>query len=221
MLVAQALHRQMFGLDSPFIASDPRRRNLPATVRGPANIADGISAMHEANGGTLCVRTTRFPAEFRSLMENFRKRENRARITVCVGRTNSWVLDNEMIKIPSLSIRDDEISMIIDEYLRDAAIALDVPDVHVRPRDIEWIRRTSQSIPDIEKGTMRVTAIRASRTIKQASDMLGMSGVSLIRWLGRRARDISGELIAMPDFGPGHYMPYALSLQKGDSDGNE
>ncbi|HEX4420482.1 MAG TPA: FHA domain-containing protein [Kofleriaceae bacterium] len=223
MLVAQALHRQLFGPNSPFIASDRRRHNLPATVRGPANIADGMTALQEANSGTLCVRERRLPAEFRSLMENFRRRENRARMTICVGRIeHSWILNNEMIAIPTLSSRSDEIDRIIDEYLQDAASVLDVHSVQVEPSDIQWIRRASaQSIPDIEKGAMRMTAIRASRTIKQASDMLGMSGVSLIRWLRRRARDSSGELIAMPDFGPEHYMPHALTLPQGDSDGKE
>jgi hypothetical protein len=60
-----------------------------------------------------------------------------------------------------------------------------------------WVRR---SIPEIEKATLRVVAIRISRTMAEAADRLGMAAVSLARWLARRSLDpVTGEPAHVPE----------------------
>jgi len=41
-------------------------------------------------------------------------------------------------------------------------------------------------LPDIEKATLRLVAIRESRNLSAAAARLGMAPVSLSRWIGRR-----------------------------------
>jgi hypothetical protein len=41
-------------------------------------------------------------------------------------------------------------------------------------------------LPDIEKATLRLVAIRESRNLSSAAARLGMAPVSLSRWIGRR-----------------------------------
>jgi hypothetical protein len=54
-------------------------------------------------------------------------------------------------------------------------------------RDREWVRKHSAaSLPDIEKGTRRLIAVRVSRNVSVAAERLGMAPVSLSRWIGRR-----------------------------------
>ena len=54
--IARALHRRTIGADRPFIVCDPRRRDVPASVRSPANRDSGVVAFEAARGGSLCVR---------------------------------------------------------------------------------------------------------------------------------------------------------------------
>ena len=42
------------------------------------------------------------------------------------------------------------------------------------------------SLPNIEKGTLRLVAIPESRNLSSAAARLGMAPVSLSRWIGRR-----------------------------------
>jgi hypothetical protein len=45
---------------------------------------------------------------------------------------------------------------------------------------------SAASLPDIEKATLRLVAIRESRNLSGAAARLGMAPVSLSRWVGRR-----------------------------------
>jgi hypothetical protein len=94
----------------------------------------------------------------------------------------------KVVDIPSLADREDEIDRIIDEYAADAAVALGVPHSPFRAIDRDWVRQhAATSIPDIERATRRLVALRASRILTVAAGRLGPANVSLSRhWIGRR-----------------------------------
>jgi hypothetical protein len=91
------------------------------------------------------------------------------------------------VTIPPLSTRSDEIDRIITEYAQDAIMELRAQRTGFLPADRDWVRRHSaSSLPDIEKATLRLVAIRESRNLTDAAARLGMASVSLSRWIGRR-----------------------------------
>jgi len=90
------------------------------------------------------------------------------------------------VTIPPLSTRSEELDRIITEYAEDAITELGALRTGFLPADRNWVRRHSASpLPDIEKATLRLVAIRESRNLSTAA-RLSMAPVSLSRWIGRR-----------------------------------
>jgi hypothetical protein len=88
--------------------------------------------------------------------------------------------------IPSLASRVGEISQIVEEYARDARTSLGTEKL-LSTADRAWILEHSAStLPDIEKGTLRVVALRKAGSKTAAAELLGMSHPSLSRWLDSR-----------------------------------
>jgi hypothetical protein len=72
------------------------------------------------------------------------------------------------------------------EYATEAMRDLSVPRSVFTDIDHEWVRtHAASSLPEIEKATRRLVALRADRTLSGAAARLGMATVSLSRWLGR------------------------------------
>jgi hypothetical protein len=91
------------------------------------------------------------------------------------------------IEIPPLSERKDELERIIREYAEDALAIYGTTSSVFLPEDFEWVRKHSAtSLPDIEKATLRLAAIRDSPSLCNAAARLGMAPVSLSRWIDRR-----------------------------------
>jgi hypothetical protein len=91
------------------------------------------------------------------------------------------------IHLPPLQIREAEIPRIIDEYAADAIATLRAPQDRFSDDDRRWVMRySSRTIPEIEKGTLRLVALKISQGPHHAAMRLGMAPVSLARWLGRR-----------------------------------
>jgi DNA-binding NtrC family response regulator len=99
------------------------------------------------------------------------------------------------LDIPSLRSRSSELLRIVSEYANDAITSLRAPAGCFEVRDAEWVmRHFAVTIPEIEKETLRVVAINASKGhLAKAASMLGMHPVSLTSWLGRRAYDHARE----------------------------
>ena len=75
---------------------------------------------------------------------------------------------------------------MIDEYGADAVVALDAK-VSFTSADREWVREHSAgSLPEIEKGSLRLVALREGGSIVRAASILEMSHSSLTEWIGRR-----------------------------------
>lgn len=186
--IARSLHRRSRGLGQPFIVCDPRRHPGKETVRAAENQVMGLEALAAAAGGSVCVRTRRLPPDFRALVRELRDPGSRAQLIVCAAALEECERCRVApILIPSLSDRRSEIDRIIAEYAEDAITELAVPRSSFSPVDHAWVREhASSSLNEIEKATLRLVALRASRNLSHAAARLGMAPVSLSRWIGRR-----------------------------------
>jgi len=188
VLIARAIHRRTLGADRPFIVCDPRRRQSRATVRSAENYETGMPAFAAATGGSLCMRTLRLPKDFHSVLNKFRDPNSQVRLVLCAQTPEHCELDLTIpITVPPLASRLDELDQIITEYAGDAIAELSAPPTSFLPADRDWVRvHSASSLPDIEKATLRLVAIRESRNLSAAAARLGMAPVSLSRWIGRR-----------------------------------
>jgi hypothetical protein len=186
--MARSIHRRALGADRPFIVCDPRRRQGRATVRSAENYETGMPAFVAATGGSLCVRSLRLPRDFRSVVAALRDPNSRVQLVVCAQASEDCEPFLAVpITVPPLSSRVDEIDQIITEYAEDAIAELGTPRTGFLSADREWVRmHSASSLPDIEKATLRLVAIRESRNLSNAAARLGMAPVSLSRWIGRR-----------------------------------
>jgi hypothetical protein len=186
--VAGSIHRHALGDDRPFVVCDPRRRPGEATVRSAANYETGLQALAAATGGSLCVRGHRLPRDFSEVVAALRAPNAQIQLIVCAQTPSDCERYLAVpIVVPPLSSRSGELDRIIVEYAEDAIRELGAPRSGFTPADRDWIREHSaSSLPEIEKGTLRLVAIRKSRRLSHAADRLGMAPVSLARWIGRR-----------------------------------
>ena len=192
--VAQALHHRMLGADAPFILCDRKRGSTPASVRAAGNQRSGVAALEAARGGSLCVRFQRRPRDFSSVVAQLRRTEDTRLILVGDGRydTHPFLVLPAPIRIPSLRVRTKELPRIIDEFAADAIAELSARELDGRKAsftdaDRQWvIEHCPLTLPEIEKATRRLVALRMSKSLPSAADRLGMAPVSLSRWIDRR-----------------------------------
>lgn len=186
--IAQTIHRHTLGDDRPFILCDPRRRAPDATVRTAENIQPALAALVAAQGGSLCVWSKRLPRDFARVRGELRAQNVRVQLIVCMqDLRDGQAFEPTRISIPPLDARHRELPRIIDEYAGDARASLAI-DVRFTAADRAWIASYSAaSLPEIEKGTRRIVAVRhTGGNITAAAEMLGMSAVALRAWIGRR-----------------------------------
>lgn len=188
--LAQALHRRTLGAEQPFIVCDRKRRNLPKSVRSPENYDSGVAAWMAAAGGSLCVRRSRLPLDFSSMVARVRDPNANAQLIVCAaGRydTDPFLVLPRPIRVPSLNTRASELPRIVDEYLADAIDELGALRADFTGADRQWIiDHGPWTLAEIEKTTLRLVALRVSRNVSNAAARLGMAPVSLSRWIDRR-----------------------------------
>jgi hypothetical protein len=182
--IAYALHRRALGPDTPFIVCDPRRGNTRATVRAPANYVDAEAAFAAAAGGSLCVRRRRLPDQFAALTE--RLRSSHEVQYICLDESSlQWLVRPGPIEVPSLLERPHDIPRIVDEGLLDAVSEL--PGcAPLNEQDRAWLVDSASTLSDLEKSIVRLVALRNSDRVSQAAARLGMTAVSLSRWMDRR-----------------------------------
>jgi hypothetical protein len=186
--LAMALHRRIVGADRPFILSDPRRRNAPATVRGPANQESGVAAVKAATGGSLCMRQVRLPRDRRSMAALIRGPGAAVHIIICGGTHDAlhpYLLRPAPILVPPLRTRAAELGRIVDEYAVDALTALRAGAF--TGADRQWVlSHAARTLPEIETATLRLAARRQAGTMNGATALLGMSHTALVEWFDSR-----------------------------------
>jgi len=188
--IAQALHRHTLGDDRPFILCDPRRRSPDATVRTAENLQSALDAIAAAQGGSLCVWSKRLPRDFAQARAELHRQRARVHLIVCMqDPRDGQAFEATRISIPPLVARRRELPRIIDEYAAEALANMGAR-VRFTAADRDWIAaHSASSLPEIEKGTRRIVAVRhTGGNIAAAAELLGMSAVALHAWLERRER---------------------------------
>jgi len=186
--IARALHRRALGAERPFIVCDPHRGDVSASVRSPANRASGAAGLEAAAGGSLCVRTRRLPRDFPALAVQLRVTDD-VQFIACIEHDHAHPLlvRPAPIVVPPLASRTVELDRVIAEYVADAIAELGAPRAGFTTADHAWVRQhAATSLAEVEKATLRLVALGTSRNMSGAAARLGMSVVSLTRWLGRR-----------------------------------
>lgn len=184
--IARGLHRFSLGDDKPFVLCDPKRRESePNAVL--ENYTVGMRAFQAASHGTMCMWSKRLPRDFADVTAALRDPRTRVQLIVCgVRPPDRKELVSAPIEIPPLASRPEEIDRIIDEYAGDAATLLNV-GASFTPVDRAWVRvHSATSLPEIEKGTARIVALREAGNVARAAQLLGMAHASLGEWIGRR-----------------------------------
>ena len=89
--------------------------------------------------------------------------------------------------LPPLATRCGDLDRIIAEYAADAMAELAAPANGFTASDHSWVREhAARSLDEIEKATLRLTAVNTSSNVSAAAARLGMALPSLQRWLDRR-----------------------------------
>lgn len=190
--IARGLHRFSQGSDRRFVLCDPRRRDTALSAAAP-NYPTGMRALTAAAGGSICMWAKRLPSDFAEVTAALRDRGSRVQLIVCGPKPpDDRAPACPPIEVPPLSSRPDEIERVIDEYAGDAAAALGGAPVRFTQIDRDWVRlHSATSLPEIEKGTLRIVALREAGTIARAAALIGMAHASLGEWIGRRGLPMS------------------------------
>jgi hypothetical protein len=184
--VARGLHRHVLGNEQPFVLCDPRRHDTGAGAH-LENHTTGMIALAAATGGSVCLRSKRLPRDFVKLAAVLREPGACVQLILCGPRPpvrTDLVL--APIKIPALSTRYHELDRIIDEYAREAAVALQ-SSAPFTATDRDWVRtHSATSLPEIEKGAWRILALRETGNIRRAAALLGVGHTALGEWFSHR-----------------------------------
>jgi hypothetical protein len=187
--IVRALHRRTLGSERPLVVCDPRRGNMPASPRSPANYSGSAAALSAAAGGWLCVRARRLPRDFSALAARLRGTDD-VQLVVCAGERDAehpFLVRSASLHLPPLAGRAAELDRVIAEYAADAVADLGVAPGTFTDGDHAWVRQhATSSLPEIEKVTLRIAALRASSSMSYAAGRLGVAPVSLTRWIDRR-----------------------------------
>lgn len=186
--IARLLHNRALGEDRPFVVCNPHRRRAESDARAAVNYDDGMVALQEAAGGTICIRRERPLPGFDQVVAAVRRPPARAQLIVCTQRPpepNQPTMGPTIV-IPPLSERRSEVPRIVEEFGRDDAAALGGGSL--TPENQAWIvRYESSSLGRISTASRRLVAYnRADRNATQAASLLGMSKSSLLEWFAVR-----------------------------------
>jgi hypothetical protein len=150
---------------------------------------NGGAAVAQADGGTVCIYDDRrCPRDVIELLRELRQPTCRAQLVVCSKNADTAAIFNPApIVIPPLASRTSELERIIEGYTIDATSRLRVLKLALAPVEIAWIlERSSSTLPEIQTATLRLAAIRRAGTVSGGAALLGLSHVTMLRWLENR-----------------------------------
>jgi len=198
--LAEELHRLTLTAERPFVLCNPRRRTTE-TVENPIRcVTDGLTAIEEAAGGTVCLYHKYLPPDLIPLLRAFRRPESQTQLVLCSVNTRDAELFNTPIVIPPLTSRKAELGRLIDEYTAEAAHRLEMDECRLSPAEREWIRdHVAGSLPDIQKATLRLAAIHQAGSSSAGAARLGISHWAMCKWLRNNKFPLT-HMFDSPDF---------------------
>jgi hypothetical protein len=185
--IAEDLHRLTLTPERPFVLCNPRRRASEESFMKCA--PDGLAAVAQALGGTVCIYDDRrCPPDVVEMLRELRQPTCQTQLVVCAKNADKAAIFNSApIVIPPLRSRTAELDRIIDEYAIDASRRLGLSPFALAPAERSWIReRSSATLPEIQTATLRLVAIRRAGTPSGGAALLGLSHVTMLRWLESR-----------------------------------
>ncbi len=186
--LAEELHRLVMTETRPFVLCHPRRHPSADTERFTRCVPDGRTALAQAGDGTACIDDRRRPADLVEMLDRWRRPEVAAQLMVLAkDKRRAEAYTPAPVEIPPLASRRDELDRLLAEYEAEAMQRLGVNAPPLTPAQRAWVRQSSgETLPDIQKATLRLIAIRQAGTIAGGAALLGMSHVALGQWLERR-----------------------------------
>jgi hypothetical protein len=189
--IAAALHRRTLGPSAPFVTVNPRRLNVDASTRSPANRKHGVDAVRAAAGGSLCLDRIRLPRDYPALVALVRDPISDVLVIVCTEARHAMdplVLLPAPIVIPPLRARVGELPRIVAEYAADAVARLGADASAFTDADQTWVLdHAARTLGEIEAATLRLVALRREGSVNRAAQLLEQTHVSLAGWLRRRS----------------------------------
>jgi FHA domain len=187
--IAHSIHRRTQGPSRPFVLCDPRRQPSEPSLHAPASRRFAAEALTAAIGGTLCLRADRLPSDFDVVGEALRDPSIPVQVVGCADHLDPrlhLMLATAPIIVPPLTERPLEIRNIVREYSGDATVMLATKQ-RLSNEDRAWVvANSASSLAEIERGTIRLLAIRISRSNNAAAELLGISHSSLFEWMQKR-----------------------------------
>jgi hypothetical protein len=189
--LAEELHRLAMTEQRPFVLCHPRRHPSADTERFTRCVAEGLIALAQAGDGTVGIDDRRRPADLVEMLDRWRRPEAAAQLMVLAKNPRkAEAYTPAPVEIPPLRTRRDELDRLIAEYEAEAMQRLAIEAPELTPAQRAWVRQSSgETLPDIQKATLRLIAIRQAGTIAGGAALLGMSHVALGQWLSDAATD--------------------------------
>jgi hypothetical protein len=182
--IAYQIHRRTTSPSTPFIVCGPRRQS-DASLRVTATLADPLTALDQAAGGTVCVRAEQPPNGLHHLMRMFREH---AQLIICASETSTRTAVAPSIIVPRLERRPaGDIHRIVVEHALDSIGQFRAELSSFSEADRERVvAREAKTWADIEIATLRIVALQYARSVNGAAEHLGISHAGLGKWLKRR-----------------------------------
>ena len=196
--LAEELHRLTLSEQRPFVLCNPQRRAYESAARFTRCVTDGRTAVAQALDGTVCIDDRKRPADLAEMLHELHRPGCTAQLIVLARNARKAEMYSVApVMIPPLRSRRDELERLIREYEAEAVQRLGLSPLELTPVQRAWIREwSSESLPDIQKATLRLIAIRCAGSVAGAAALLRISHVGLGQWLARRRfRSISAPAL--------------------------
>jgi hypothetical protein len=187
--VARQIHLRISPPDAPFVVCGTDMRALDDGLR-LTFVKRASAALPLAHGGTVCVRTTELPTDYRAVQQALETSDS-VQSYVCATAVPVLPPAHRAvvpIAVPELATRSaSDLDKIIQEYALDACRGFDASASMFSERDQACVvKRDATSFADIEIATRRIVAFRTFGNPHQAAPHVELSHVGFRKWLRGR-----------------------------------
>jgi pSer/pThr/pTyr-binding forkhead associated (FHA) protein len=183
--IAEELHRLTLTAARPFVLCNPRRRAGATPERAAGGVTSGVAAVEAAAGGTVCLLHKNIPSDLDDMLYELRQPHCQTQLVMCAANVRDAALFAAApVIVPRVSSRKAEIDRVIIEYAAEAAGIMGIGVHWLSPAERVWIRdHLGDSLPDIQRATLRLAAIRRAGSISAGALKVGISHTAMLKWL--------------------------------------